>query len=45
MLYLKEKEDSEWKLIYQDTVLEEFYFRNKKENGNQLYFYQGQYKQ
>jgi len=45
MLYLEKKENSEWKLMYQDTLLKEFYLRNKKKNGNQSYFYQGQCKQ
>ena len=45
LFYLEKKENSEWKQIYQDMPLEEFYSRNKKKNRNQLFFYQGQYKQ
>jgi len=41
-LFQREKENSEWKLMLQDMSLRDFYPKNKKENRNLLYFYQGQ---
>ena len=34
-------ENSEWRQTHQNILLEVFYFRNKKGNGNQSCFYQG----
>ena len=39
LLFQREKENLEWKQMFQNMQLEEFYLRNKRKSGNLSYSY------